>query len=223
MFSIRMTLKVTQLTFDISGFAFGLLIHSVLQISYQIIFLTGTDQQFYECASGMMLALEILFPIHSLFVLFFIFKYINVIINVYRGMARLLLMHAIGTSLAMWIYTIVAETVGAINIAEIYENITTDNLCEGPETMNYIHQNISPYLYPFVIEFCILIVGIFYMIWGNISHCPKKYSALGHDHGHGTGHHDNAAFDQQGSVENGFGNGTLASVSKVNGRKHVVR
>lgn len=165
----------------------------------------------------MMLALEILFPIHSLFVLFFIFKYINVIINVYRGLARLMLMHAIGTSLAMWIYTIVAETVGAINIAEIYENITVENVCEGPDSMNFIHENISPYLYPFVIEFCILIVGIFYMMWGNISHCPKKYSALGHDHGHGSGHHDNVAFDQQDSVENGFGNGTLASVSKANG------
>lgn len=35
-------------------------------------------------------------------------------INEYRGIARLFLMHAIGTSLAFWIYTIVRETADAI-------------------------------------------------------------------------------------------------------------
>lgn len=108
--------------FSFTGFAFGLLIHSVLLIVYQVIFLTGSDYQFYQCASVVTLALEILFPIYSLFVLFFIFKYINVIINEYRGVARFFLMHAIGTSLAMWIHTIVRETAGAIAIAQRYED-----------------------------------------------------------------------------------------------------
>lgn len=52
-----------------------------------------------------------MFPLYSLFVLFFIFKYCNIVINSYIGLARLMLMHAIGTSLAFWIYTIVRETV----------------------------------------------------------------------------------------------------------------
>lgn len=167
-----------------------------------------------------MLALEIVFPVYSLFVLFFIYKYINVIINVYRGASRFLLMHALGTSLAMWIYTIVSETVGAIAIAEEYENITINGECRGPDAMNYIHRNISPYLYPFVIEYCILIVGIFYMIWGNISHCPKKFSALGH-HGHGHGAHDNGTFEHDDSIENGGGaaaNGAIVSGPMNNGK-----
>lgn len=132
--------------------------------------------------------MDIVFPLYSIFVLFFIFKYMNVIINEYRGVARLFLMHAIGTSLAMWIYTIVTETAGAIAIAEINEeNIDMeDHLCHRPDVLNFIHRNISPYLYPFIIEFCILIVGIFYMMWANISHCPRKFSALGHsDEEHG--------------------------------------
>ncbi len=108
--------------FSIAGFAFGLLIHSVLLIVYQVVFLTANDYTFYKCASVITLALEILFPIYSLFVLFFIFKYINVIINEYRGVARFFLMHAIGTSLAMWIHTIVRETAGAIAIAQRYED-----------------------------------------------------------------------------------------------------
>jgi hypothetical protein len=59
--------------------------------------------------------------------------------------------------------------------------------CPGSEDLNTIRRMISPYLYPFVIEFCILIVGIFYMMWANINHCPKKLSAQGH-HGHGDEH-----------------------------------
>lgn len=52
-----------------------------------------------------------------------------------------------------------------------------DDECRGYNTLNTIHQQFSPYLYPFIIEFCILIVGIWYMIWANINKCPKKIAA----------------------------------------------
>ncbi|KAJ6637815.1 Proton channel OtopLc [Pseudolycoriella hygida] len=188
-------------------FAFGLLIHSVLLIVYQVVFLTANDYTFYKCASVITLALEVLFPTYSLFVLFFIFKYINVIINEYRGVARFFLMHAIGTSLAMWIHTIVRETAGAIAIAQRYEDgqpTNPDFECFGPDEMNYVHRTVSPYLYPFIIEFNILIVGIWYMIWANISHCPKKLSAPGHGHNHTNEtlkHSDEN--NNQHSIENG--------------------
>lgn len=42
----------------------------------------------------------------------------NVIINEYRGLARVLLMHAIGTSLAFWVFTIVRETADAIALSD---------------------------------------------------------------------------------------------------------
>jgi len=58
-----------------------------------------------------------MFPLYSLLVLFIIFKYANVIINENRGLARVALMHIIGTSLAFWIFTIVRETADAIAIA----------------------------------------------------------------------------------------------------------
>lgn len=129
----------------------------------------------------------------------------NVIINEYRGLARFFLMHAIGTALAMWIYTIVRETTGAISIAEEYEGETDYNpsICQGPYTLNYIHRNISPYLYPFIIEFCILIVGIWYMIWANINHCPKKLSAPGHGHNEHHGHENGGFENKHESVEDG--------------------
>ena len=158
-------------------FCFGLLIHSILTISYQIIFLTDDKVRYVECASILTLVLEILFPLYSIFVLFFIFKYANVIINKGRGVARFFLMHAIGTSLAFWIYTIVRETVDAIRLKNMYKLNKSDETqtfesfiktaimtadgdeieCPAPEMLNSIYRNFSPYLYPFVIEFCILV------------------------------------------------------------------
>lgn len=180
-------------------FCFGLLIHSVLIISYQIIFMTSTDYDFQKCASIPTLIFDVLFPLYSIFVLFFIYKYANVIINEFRGLARLALMHAIGASLSFWIWTIVRETLDAINMKYYYkpddsnadyfpetsrmETVNT-NECPGPETLNVIYRNFSPYLYPFIIEFCILISGIFYMIYANINKCPRRLSAPGHEHTH---------------------------------------
>lgn len=113
---IRVILQIS-----IKGFAFGLLIHSMLQISYQIFFLSSNGDSFYDCASYTTLILDVLFPTYSLFTLFFIVKYMNVIINVHRSYARLFLMHAIGTSLAFWVFTIVRETADAIARADADE------------------------------------------------------------------------------------------------------
>lgn len=97
-------------------FCFGLLVHSILTLSYQIIYFTQDS----ECRNTLLLVVEIMFPIYSLFILFFIFKYCNIVIMHYRGLARILLMHAIGTSLAFWVYTIVRETQDAINMKNYY-------------------------------------------------------------------------------------------------------
>lgn len=100
-------------------FCFGLLTHSILTLTYQIIYFTQDS----ECSNLLLLTVEIMFPLYSLFLLFFIFKYCNIVINSYRGLARLMLMHAIGTSLAFWIYTIVRETQDAINMKNyLYNN-----------------------------------------------------------------------------------------------------
>lgn len=98
-------------------FCFGLLTHSALTLTYDVIYFAEDS----ECNNLLQLAVDIMFPLYSLFVLFFIFKYSNIIINTYRGFARFMLMHAIGTSLAFWIYTIVRETQDAINMKNYYK------------------------------------------------------------------------------------------------------
>lgn len=96
------------------GFAFGLVVYSALQCSYDAYFISSNGDHFFECASYMTLALNTLFPIYSLFSLYFIVKYMNVIVNVNQNLARLFLMHCIGTSLSMWVFTIIKETTDAI-------------------------------------------------------------------------------------------------------------
>ncbi|KAG5667274.1 hypothetical protein PVAND_015261 [Polypedilum vanderplanki] len=180
-------------------FCFGLLVHSFLSLAYNIphIF-NGTD-----CQDLLKVIVDFMFPVYSLLMLFFIFKYCSVVINTKQWLARIMLMHAIGTQLGFWILTIVTETTDAIiskriknelknksEIAttlptfttEIFEetsegplglnSLSTD--CPGPLEIKQLYRNLEPYLYPFIIEYCILSVGIFYMIWSNINKCPKR-------------------------------------------------
>lgn len=112
--------SLVYLKFGAAWFCFGLLTHSVLTLTYQIFYLAEDSQ----CSNLLLLTVEIMFPLYSLFILFFIFKYCNIIINTNVGLARLMLMHAIGTSLAFWIYTIVRETQDAINMKRLSKNET---------------------------------------------------------------------------------------------------
>ncbi|XP_031634148.1 proton channel OtopLc-like [Contarinia nasturtii] len=167
-------------------FAFGLLVYSALQISYDAYFISSNGDYLYECASYTTLALNILFPLYSLFSLFFIVKYMNVVINVNENVARIFLMHSVGTSLSLWVFTIIRETADAIaesdaeNYAmfrvarpnETFEFVYND--CGKSNALNAVHRQFAPYLYPFVIEYCILIVGIWCKIYANINHCPRK-------------------------------------------------
>lgn len=95
-------------------FGFGLFVYSALQVSYDVFFISSYGTNLYDCASYVTLVLNITFPLYSLFTQFFIVKYMNVVINVNRNLARIFLMHAIGTSLSLWVYTIIRETADAI-------------------------------------------------------------------------------------------------------------
>lgn len=48
------------------------------------------------------------------------------------------------------------------------------NDCGKSNALNAIHRQFAPYLYPFVIEYCILVVGIWWKIYANINQCPRK-------------------------------------------------
>lgn len=134
----------------------------------------------------------------------------NVVVNVNQNLARIFILHAIGTSLALWVFTIIRETADAIAKSDAErsgkmaqrnqdfikfslkrkcvfqftaksriarENETFEfvyNDCGKSNALNAVHRQFAPYLYPFVIEYCILVVGIWCKIYANINHCPRK-------------------------------------------------
>lgn len=192
-----------------AGFAFGLLVYSTLRVSYETSFLASYGNQLYDCASYLMLAINILFPLYALFLLMFIINCVDVVINVNQNLARIFLFHAIGTSLSLWVYTIILETTDAIAETDasahgiyyyfsilisqtvfyrmpIYSTVkhhhrkaneTFDfvyNDCGKSNALKAINRQYAPYLYPFVIEYCILLVAVCCKIYENIGHCTQQ-------------------------------------------------
>ncbi|KAH1019495.1 hypothetical protein HUJ04_009305 [Dendroctonus ponderosae] len=185
-----------------AGFCFGHLIHSFLILTYRGLILRSEDQAASECMSVITFAIEILYPIYSITLLFFIFKYSNVIINKKRDFHRFGFMHCLASSLCFWLWTIFRETAEYIQNSHYDDyNATVDAEDEGAsqqrvqivplrftavcehDELNIIYQNYSPYLYPFSVEYSILVVGIIYLVWVNIGLCAP--CDLQHEDHHG--------------------------------------
>lgn len=52
------------------------------------------------------------------------------------------------------------------------------NDCGKSNGLNAINRQFAPYLYPFVIEYCILVVAICCKLYENVGHCTEKQPAL---------------------------------------------
>lgn len=104
------------------------------------------------------------------------------IINRRLILARFGIMHSIGASLCYWVYTILQETLQAIfakpdyaddsaNGTEYYASSTTWKIeygCERDTYLSSMINNMAPYLYPFSIEFYILMVGLWMFLKENL-------------------------------------------------------
>ncbi|XP_026326601.1 proton channel OtopLc-like isoform X2 [Hyposmocoma kahamanoa] len=184
-----------------AGFAFGNLVHAVLLITAQLGFIFDDNIENEYCVEYVQVAMDFFNPIYCFVQLFFVFKYSNVIILKHQGIACIAFMHIIGSSLCFWISAIVRETIlaltmyaqsiygkqdenfhelnnytslepkvgGFINIGDLY-----DENCVGSSAITAIVESFSPYLYPFSVEFNILIVAVYYIIWSNIGHCNNE-------------------------------------------------
>lgn len=71
-----------------AGFFLGHIVHSGLLLSYQIVFLTSDREIFDNCANVTSLILDILNPLYSFFLLYFLFKYSNVLVKNYKKEKR---------------------------------------------------------------------------------------------------------------------------------------
>ncbi|KAF7272961.1 hypothetical protein GWI33_014293 [Rhynchophorus ferrugineus] len=182
-----------------TGFCFGHLIHSILILTYRGIILSSTDGDRSDCVNVATYLIEVLYPLYSIILLFFIFKYSNIIINKYITLHRFGFMHCLAASLCFWVWTIFRETAEYIKYQKykeesenstlvnyIYSSINNSytnramitpyrftKICEQDE-LNVLYQNYSPYLYPFSVEYSILVVGILYIVWVNIGLCASS-------------------------------------------------
>ncbi|XP_045492302.1 proton channel OtopLc-like [Colias croceus] len=176
-----------------AAFALGHLVHSVLLISVQVSYFYDDTIANDDCIDILQVTFDVLQPLYCFVQLFFIFKYCNVLILKNQGLAHFGFMHMIGSSLCFWIYNIIRETILALTIyanktyGNRTETVTTDDdisafldvsglyneKCVGSQVITTILENLSPYLYPFGVEFNILIVGVYYIIWSNIGNCEN--------------------------------------------------
>ncbi|KAL4703414.1 hypothetical protein ACJJTC_011203 [Scirpophaga incertulas] len=172
-----------------AGFALGHLIHSVLLIAMQIALMFDETIENNDCMIMSQVVLDVLFPCYSFLQLYFIFKYSNVIILKHQGLSYFGLMHIIGSSLCFWLSAISRETVLALtlyadtkygnnndehsfrifNISGLY-----DEKCAGSNSLTNISKNFSPYLFPFSVEFNILIVAVYYIMWSQVGQCKNE-------------------------------------------------
>nr|XP_049697006.1 proton channel OtopLc [Helicoverpa armigera] len=188
-----------------AGFALGHLVHSLLLLAVQIGQLVDENLDNDECVNILQVVLDVMLPAYCFLQLYFIFKYSNVIVLRAQGLAHFAFMHLIGSSLCFWISAIVRETLlgltlyansryGSADYASESANVTipehdksldqrfidVSNLynpnCNSTAAISSIYENFSPYLYPFNVEFNILIVAIYYIIWSNIGNCDNEDS-----------------------------------------------
>ncbi|GJQ77447.1 hypothetical protein Trydic_g20844 [Trypoxylus dichotomus] len=179
-------------------FCLGHLVHSGLIIGYQLVYLTSDEEMFHECTTVPLLVLDFIYPFYAFLLLFFVFKYSNIIISRHAILARFGFMHCMGSGLCFWVHTIIRETFDALAFYNPEENQSAEasinetinaasnmapgksvrmwtGICDGEAGMAIIYQNFSPYLYPFSVEFNILMVGIIYLLWANIASCKQNF------------------------------------------------
>ncbi|CAF4656332.1 unnamed protein product [Rotaria socialis] len=128
---------------------------------------------------------------------FFIFKHSNLIIRVHENFARLAVMHVVVTNLCVWFRMVVNETKSQIQEMSAYEtiigqynNVTIHSnyfIQNGQNLMNRLHcrqsiedtlemtssinqgsLKLKPLLYPCTIEFSLMCLTLFFLIWENI-------------------------------------------------------
>ncbi|KAF8790530.1 proton channel OtopLc-like isoform X2 [Argiope bruennichi] len=183
-----------------AGFCFGYLIYQGLQLGQHILTYVNEEDQ-TNCSNTSSVILHVLSPIYAFYQLFITFKYSNIVINRHIVLARFGLMHLIAACMCNWFGTIVEEAVEdyshrrTLNSSEVPTsefNIASFNIlvtkrenwndpyhCTAESVLSTRSLSAIPYLYPFAIEFNLLLAGVWFIVWQNI----------GTEHSHSNPHH----------------------------------
>ncbi|RWS16167.1 Otopetrin-1-like protein [Dinothrombium tinctorium] len=192
--SIDFTNEVPRYRFLRGPFCFGHIIHEGLTLSQQVYFLSSGE---FNCVETSKFILCTVRPLYSFYQLFMLFKYSNIVINCHLYLAQFGLMHMIGTSVTFWIGAILDDSVEylenkiaqeknntiELNMTENFRHIYPDYLermlpCRQKSIPSNKYDSALPYLYPFAIEFNLLLAALWFVMWRNIG----KDSHTAHPH-----------------------------------------
>lgn len=169
-------------------------------------------------------------PCHSVFLLlnpllqctftfcqmYFIFTYSRLMINKFKLIARIGLIHLVATNVCTWIKILLKETLQTLHLTESSGSHATleelilplkldlkhhhsnhssaaanqtewqGNPCLKTNIMGTILSDISPYLYPFIVEYSLIGAAFLYVMWANIGRLTHAYgkSAPSNNHLH---------------------------------------
>ncbi|CAN8032788.1 unnamed protein product, partial [Ixodes persulcatus] len=171
-------------------FCCGHLIREGLLLGKEII---GWKQGGEICSDLTLMAVHVVQPVFSFYQLYFLFKYSNIVISKWIGLAKFGIMHCIATSLCFWFRTIVDDAYGDVmkGIREkgtrlhsyIYLTFClsaqasgeqtlldffTNSSCTSPDIPSPAYLAPMPYLYPFTIEFNLVLAGVWFIVFQNI-------------------------------------------------------
>ncbi|KFM76698.1 Otopetrin-1, partial [Stegodyphus mimosarum] len=173
----------------LAAFCFGHLINEGLQLGQQIINYVEEDRFTLGCGDISSVITHTIKPLYSFYQLFIVFKYSNIIIYRYKEVARFALMHIMATCLCFWFGTIVEDALEDYHhkIAKIDYEIKNETLfrtsdqalchntmnetrcaCASNAILSVNNVQAIPYLYPFTIEFNLLLAGVWFIVWHNI-------------------------------------------------------
>lgn len=165
--------------------------------------------------------------------MYFIFTYSRLMINKFKLLARLGLMHLVATNICTWIRTLGKETLQELRSGRhlpatgygsnrfnsslsshgrvessrenFFGNITEEN-CQKEDIMEGILKNVSPYLYPFIVEYSLIGAAFLYVMWSNIGRSGSS----------SPGHHTRP-FTVVSGTNGGTANTTVAASPARNG------
>ncbi|XP_035207820.1 proton channel OtopLc-like [Stegodyphus dumicola] len=173
-----------------AAFCFGYLIYQGLQLGQHILNFVDDEKKHLNCSRTSSVVLHIMAPLYAFYQLFITFKYSNIVINRMKSLARFGIMHLIATCLCNWFSTIVEEAVEDYNhksgnltndtptsefdIASFHitvhrrENWINPYHCREDSVLSTRSMSLIPYLYPFAIEYNLLLAGVWFIVWHNI-------------------------------------------------------
>ncbi|GFT56411.1 proton channel OtopLc [Nephila pilipes] len=189
------------LKIGMAAFCFGHLINEGLLLGQQILDFTQEDRYLLGCGEISSLIVHIIRPLYSFYQLFIVFKYSNIVINRHKMLACFALMHIMATCLCFWFGTIVEDALEdyhhklskKANLTEnnsllstsdsiLCEHLTVNECkCASDAILSVNNLQAIPYLYPFTIEFNLLLAGVWFIVWHNIG---KKHHRANPHHFH---------------------------------------